>query len=144
MLGSMGLAPSIALGMALVEPNRSVGVIDGDGNLLMGLSCLVDIGTAPISNFAHFCLNNMSYSSTGGQPSIAKCGSFAKLASEAGYDNSFLIKTTNELVQVCGDLNTSNGKVFCEVVIADLEYDVPKRVSHPPAKITDSIRGGED
>jgi len=37
MLGSMGLASSIGLGLALAQPERRVVVFDGDGNLLMAL-----------------------------------------------------------------------------------------------------------
>src|SRR5262245_33129954 len=35
MLGSMGLACPIALGVALAQPNRKVFAIEGDGSLLM-------------------------------------------------------------------------------------------------------------
>ena len=37
MIGSMGLAASIGLGLALVQPSRTIVVFDGDGNVLMNL-----------------------------------------------------------------------------------------------------------
>ena len=46
MLGSMGLACPIALGVALAQPGRRVVAIEGDGSLLMQLGCLATIGMA--------------------------------------------------------------------------------------------------
>ena len=37
MIGSMGLASSIGLGIALKDPGKKVFVFDGDGNILMNL-----------------------------------------------------------------------------------------------------------
>ena len=42
MLGSMGLALPIALGVALAQPKRRVFALEGDGSLLMQLGCAVD------------------------------------------------------------------------------------------------------
>ena len=43
MIGSMGLASSIGLGLALSQPNRDIVVIDGDGALLMNMGSLVTV-----------------------------------------------------------------------------------------------------
>jgi len=43
MLGSMGLVSSIALGVALASPKKTVWCIDGDGSLLMNLGSLCTI-----------------------------------------------------------------------------------------------------
>jgi thiamine pyrophosphate-dependent acetolactate synthase large subunit-like protein len=40
MLGSMGLAFPIALGVALAQPNRRIFALEGDGSLLMQLGSL--------------------------------------------------------------------------------------------------------
>ena len=42
MLGSMGLAFPIALGVALAQPKRRIFALEGDGSLLMQLGCAVD------------------------------------------------------------------------------------------------------
>ena len=44
--GSMGLASSIGLGLAMAQPGRRVFVLDGDGSLLMNLGSLATIGSA--------------------------------------------------------------------------------------------------
>ena len=45
MLGSMGLAFPIALGVALAQPERRVFALEGDGSLLMQIGCLSTIAT---------------------------------------------------------------------------------------------------
>src|SRR5579863_9686238 len=43
MLGSMGLAAPIALGVALAQPHRKVIALEGDGSILMQLGSLATI-----------------------------------------------------------------------------------------------------
>ena len=50
MIGSMGLASSIGLGIALKKPKKKVFVFDGDGNILMNLGSLVTIGALQPKN----------------------------------------------------------------------------------------------
>src|SRR6202012_6271648 len=45
MLGSMGLALPIALGVALAQPKRRVFALEGDGSLLMQLGSLSTVAT---------------------------------------------------------------------------------------------------
>ena len=40
MIGSMGLASSIGLGLAIKNPKKRIFVFDGDGNILMNLGSL--------------------------------------------------------------------------------------------------------
>ena len=54
MIGSMGLASSIGLGIALKKPKKRVFVFDGDGNILMNLGSLVTIGALQPKNLIHF------------------------------------------------------------------------------------------
>ena len=44
MLGSMGLAVPIGLGVAIAQPQRKVFVLEGDGSLLMNVGCLATVG----------------------------------------------------------------------------------------------------
>ena len=50
MLGSMGLACQIALGVALAQPRRRVVALEGDGSLLMQLGSLATIATSKIAH----------------------------------------------------------------------------------------------
>ena len=66
--GAMGKGSSVGLGMALVQPNRKVMVLDGDGSLLMNLGTLVTMSNKAPKNLYHFLFNNNVYAVTGGQP----------------------------------------------------------------------------
>lgn len=70
MQGSMGLAPSIGLGIALGTA-REVVVINGDGSLLMGLGATHTIRDHAPPNYFHYVLDNGCHESVGGQP-VAK------------------------------------------------------------------------
>ena len=81
MIGSMGLAASIGLGLALARPERRVVVLDGDGNLLMGLGALADGGRArPRPASSTWSSTTSAYASTGGQRSIADAVDLAAIA----------------------------------------------------------------
>ena len=68
MLGSMGLASSIGLGLALARPERKVIVLDGDGSVLMNLGTLATIANHAPDNYLLLILDNCCYGSTGSQP----------------------------------------------------------------------------
>jgi len=67
MLGTMGLASSIGLGLALVQP-KPVILIDGDGSILTNLGTLPTIGNNAPGNYILMIIDNGSYGSTGDQP----------------------------------------------------------------------------
>ena len=66
-VGSMGHCSSIALGIAIAQPNRKVICIDGDGSLLMHMGSLAVIGKSQPKNFYHILMNNYVHESVGGQ-----------------------------------------------------------------------------
>ena len=68
MLGSMGLACPIALGVALAQPDRGVIALEGDGSLLMSLGCLATIATVQPRNLTLIIWDNGIYQITGKQP----------------------------------------------------------------------------
>jgi thiamine pyrophosphate-dependent acetolactate synthase large subunit-like protein len=67
MLGSMGLACPIALGVALAQPQRGVIALEGDGSILMGLGCLATIANAKPRNLTIIIWDNGIYQITGKQ-----------------------------------------------------------------------------
>lgn len=68
MLGSMGLAIPIALGVALAQPERGVIALEGDGSILMSLGCLTTIGMMRPKNLTIIIMDNGLYQITGKQP----------------------------------------------------------------------------
>ncbi len=86
MLGTMGLASSIGLGLALAQP-KPVITIDGDGSVLTNLGTLPTIGNNAPSNYILLIIDNGSYGSTGDQPTYAGMKtSLTGMAKAAGCD----------------------------------------------------------
>jgi thiamine pyrophosphate-dependent acetolactate synthase large subunit-like protein len=83
MLGSMGLAVPIALGVALAQPQRRVIAVEGDGSLLMQLGSLATVAALAPKNLAIVVLDNAVYQITGGQPT-ATAGACDLVAIAAG------------------------------------------------------------
>jgi thiamine pyrophosphate-dependent acetolactate synthase large subunit-like protein len=75
MLGSMGLAFPIALGVALAQPKRRVVALEGDGSLLMQLGCLSTIAALAPKNLTMVLMDNGIYQITGGQATPAAAAS---------------------------------------------------------------------
>jgi len=75
MLGSMGLAFPIALGVALAQPKRRVFALEGDGSLLMQLGSLSTIATLSPKNLTMVVMDNGIYQITGAQPTPAAANS---------------------------------------------------------------------
>ena len=86
MLGTMGLASSIGLGLALSQP-KPVVVIDGDGSILTNLGTLPTIANNPSGNYVLLIIDNGSYGSTGDQPTYTgKRTSLTGMAKAAGCE----------------------------------------------------------
>ena len=99
MIGSMGLASSIGLGVALKNAKKKIFVFDGDGNILMNLGSLITIGTTKPKNLVHIVFDNSSHESTGGQPTATNKIQLGKIAKSVNY-KVFQVKTKNQLVKV--------------------------------------------
>ncbi|MBW4490622.1 MAG: phosphonopyruvate decarboxylase [Trichocoleus desertorum ATA4-8-CV12] len=85
MVGSMGCISSLALGIALAQPQRRVIAIDGDGAALMRLGALATIGYERPTNLLHILLDNQIHESTGGQSTVSHSVDFCTIASACGY-----------------------------------------------------------
>lgn len=83
--GSMGLASSIGLGLALGAPDLRVIVIDGDASLLMNFGSLVTIGRLRPKNLLHVVLDNSAYGSCSEEPSMSATARFDAVAETVGY-----------------------------------------------------------
>jgi thiamine pyrophosphate-dependent acetolactate synthase large subunit-like protein len=81
--GSMGLASSIGLGLAVAQPARRVYVVDGDGSLLMNLGSLATIGWQRPANLILVVLDNAEYATTGGQDTATAHGVDLEAAARA-------------------------------------------------------------
>src|SRR5262249_6722646 len=112
MIGSMGIAPAIALGLAHTMPGRKVAGIEGDGNTLMGLGNLAQIAADAPKHFHHLCFDNGAHASTGDQRTISAKIPLEKMALAAGYKRAFRARTLDELGTAVKELVASDGPAF--------------------------------
>jgi len=100
MLGSMGMATPIGLGIALTT-DKEVVVIDGDGSLLMNPGCLATSAFFAPQNLTIFAIDNSSYGSTGDQPTLTgSCVDLEIVAKGLGIKDTFKVSTENRLIDV--------------------------------------------
>lgn len=117
MVGSMGMAPSIGIGIALSNP-KPVIIVDGDGSLLMNPSNLFIAKNLNLNNFIHIVLDNQVYESTGGQKTIASDFKFDEIAEAIGYRQTFNITSLEMLDSTLSELiNNPQGPVLVLVSI---------------------------
>ena len=137
MIGSMGLASSIGLGIALKNPTKKVFVFDGDGNILMNLGSLVTIGSLKPKNLVHVVFDNNSHESTGNQPTSSSQINLAKIAKTVNY-KIFVIQSKTKLLSVLKELKKLQGPIFLLVKIST-SNERSKRVSWDPKTIRDRV-----
>jgi len=140
MLGSMGLASPIALGLALSRPERRVVVFDGDGNLLMTLGTLAMIGDLRPPNFLHIVFDNEVYGSTGAQRSATANVALDALALAAGYVDVRRVNNASELHAAIDSLLATSGPSFLLVKVDAAANGTAPRVPHEPQAIAMRVR----
>lgn len=74
MLGSMGLAVPIGMGVAMAQPARKVIALEGDGSILMQLGSLATVAARGQKNLAIVIMDNGAYQITGGQKTLTEEG----------------------------------------------------------------------
>ncbi len=121
--GSMGLASSIGLGLAMAEPERRVVVLDGDGSLLMNLGSLATIGWVRPKNLVVIVWDNGAYGTTGGQDTATAHGADLEAAARAlGISAATTVKTPKELEHAMTRAGVDAGPW---VIVAKVEESAP-------------------
>ena len=116
MLGSMGLASSIGLGLAMSQKER-VYVIDGDGSILMNLGTLSTIANNQTNNLCLVIVDNKAYGSTGNQKTYtAESTNLEFVARGAGNSYVIRVKTKNELVSALEKFSKNDLIIIAEAV----------------------------
>jgi thiamine pyrophosphate-dependent acetolactate synthase large subunit-like protein len=124
--GAMGGAAMIGLGLALAQPARSVAVITGDGDMLMGLGSLATISVQRPGNLAIIVFDNGVYGETGMQPSHTQGGvDLLSVAGACGIGLCLDVRDEAALRDLAGRLKGLRETLFARVLIAANE---PPRV----------------
>jgi phosphonopyruvate decarboxylase len=117
MVGSMGLASSIALGLACVIKDKKILILEGDGSLLMNFNSIASIGYYSPKNIIHIVLDNESYDSSGGEPTITKSINLDKVAEVVGYKFVKRVSSLFEIRSTLGETMSKEGPVFILIKI---------------------------
>lgn len=136
-VGSMGHASQIALGIAMSAPQRRIFCLDGDGAVIMHMGSLAIIGTRASANFRHIILNNGAHASVGNQPTAGFSISFSQIALGCGYKSAQSFDNEVELLAYLPRFLSQPGPSLIELKIS---LEVRKNLRRPPtAPITNKI-----
>ncbi|KMS72076.1 phosphoenolpyruvate decarboxylase [Streptomyces viridochromogenes] len=114
-VGGMGHASSIALGIALHEPQREVWCLDGDGSLLMHLGALPVVAQHAPRTFFHVVFNNGVHDSVGGQPTSIDQVNVPALARSCGYRHATGVSSLAALPAGVAELREATGPALLEI-----------------------------
>ena len=135
MIGSMGLASSIGLGIALKDPGKKVFVFDGDGNILMNLGSLTTVGSLKPKNLIHVVFDNSVHESTGSQPTNTNFVSIEKIAKACNYNHTFTARTENNFEKILRKIKKLKGPIMIVVKIQQTNDKKSARINYEPVEI---------
>jgi len=116
--GAMGGSASLGLGLALAQPDKSVVVITGDGEQLMGIGSLGTIAVKQPKNLTIVVLDNGHFGETGMQRSHSSLGTdLVTVAKGFGIEDAFSIGSLDRSDEIAQRINARAGTVFAQVFI---------------------------
>ena len=127
--GAMGGSTSLALGLALAQPDKSVLVITGDGEQLMGVGSLGTIAAKQPRNLTIVVLDNGHFGETGMQRSHTSLGTdLVAVAKGFGIANAFAAEGAESCNEIASRAAAREGTTFVQVRI---EANEPPRALPP-------------
>lgn len=116
--GAMGGAAPLGLGLALAQPDRSVVVVTGDGEQLMGIGSLGTIAVKQPRNLTIVVLDNGHYGETGMQRSHAGLGAdLVAVARGFGIADAFAVDTLAGHEEVARRIAARDGVAFARILV---------------------------
>jgi phosphonopyruvate decarboxylase len=140
MVGSMGCALSIGLGLALTRSSQPVCVVDGDGALMMRMGAMATVGRLAPSNLIHVVLDNCVHDSTGGQQTGSEALGFCGVAQAAGYRKIFSTDDPQALGRFIEEAQSGRQLAF---VHFSIRPGSPKKLGRPtvePPQVARRVR----
>ncbi len=128
---AMSKGSSIALGVALAQPDRRVILWDGDGSLLMNLGAIITVAGQAPANFYHIVLDNGVYAMTGGQP-VPNAGNldYQGMGKSAGYARTCEFDNLEDWTNEIGNVLDQDGPVL--IVMKTVPEPTDWKVNPPP------------
>lgn len=137
MVGAMGMAAPVALGVALCKSDRQIVILDGDGSFLMNLGIVSMIGQQKPNNLIHIVLDNGMHESTGGQRTVAM-SNITSAAISLGYRYGVKIETREEWYSMIP--MPEPGPKLIHLKIGPRSEKIGKRVEWTPSEIVSRFR----
>lgn len=120
--GAMGGAAPLGLGLALAQPDESVVVVTGDGELLMGIGSLGTIGAKQPKNLTVVVLDNGRYGETGMQRSHTSLGAdLVAIARGFAIADAFAVDSLEHADEVARRVNARAATTFVQVFVETVE-----------------------
>ena len=127
--GAMGGSTSIGLGLALAQPGKSVVVITGDGEQLMGIGSLATIAAKHPDNLTIVVLDNGHFGETGMQRSHSSLGTdLVAVAKGFGIADAYSTDTCDKVDAIAAGILARQRTTFVQVFI---EANEPPRALPP-------------
>jgi len=118
--GGMGGAAMVGLGLALALPKRTVLVVTGDGEMLMGLGSLATIAVQRPPNLAILVQDNEHYGETGMQETHTKHGvDLVAMARGAGFARTMLVSAPDQVDGLRTAIHAGGGPLFALAKVGD-------------------------
>ena len=137
MLGSMGMATPIGLGIALTS-SKEVIVIDRDGSLLMNPGTLATAADFALRNLTIVAIDNNAYGSTGNQPTLTgTCVDLEAVARGFGFRNTVKVASEEQIVDAMK--KPREGLTFIHALAIPGNKDVPN-IPIPHLEIKRSVQ----
>jgi thiamine pyrophosphate-dependent acetolactate synthase large subunit-like protein len=119
LLGAMGSAAAVGLGLALARPDRSVLVVTGDSELMMNVGILATIGVMRPQNLAIVVLDNEEFGETGQQASHTAFGvDIAGIATASGFARAETVGEQTQVQAVAGRVREKAGPYLAVIKVA--------------------------
>lgn len=139
MIGSMGLASSIGLGIAAARPEVPVAVLDGDGNVLMNLGSLAMTAVLAPAKLRHVVLDNGVYASTGNQPAISASVKLEEIARAAGYRKVARVGRVADIVPALRAQLAEDGPTLLLIETQPESGPPAPRIPYTPPEMTERV-----
>ena len=140
MVGAMGAASGLGLGVALTAPGRPVVVVDGDGAALMKLGTMATIGARQPRRLLHVLLDNGVHDSTGGQATASASVDFAAVALACGYRAAWSVDDRDGFEQAVAGGLEATGPSLIHARMAPGSMSVLGRPTVPPHAVARRFR----
>ncbi|MHA1944783.1 MAG: thiamine pyrophosphate-dependent enzyme [Candidatus Hodarchaeales archaeon] len=138
--GSMGLPVGVGVGLAVMNPQKRVIVITGDGNLLMGFGSVVTAAYYKPQNLKILILDNSQYFTTGGQETVSSAINYDMFLKSLNIDyNNSLRTSVNNITEPLEMLFSSKRFSILHFIIEEGKKELANIPLHP-TKIAENFQ----